>query len=30
VRLDLCRAIDFGGSLAAAQARLTQAGVTLA
>lgn len=30
VRQDLCRAIDFGGSLAAAQAGMTQAGVTLA
>ncbi|MCT4684670.1 MAG: bifunctional nicotinamidase/pyrazinamidase [Roseicyclus sp.] len=30
VRQDLCRAIDFGGSLAAAQAGMTDAGVTLA
>ncbi|MHA7886148.1 bifunctional nicotinamidase/pyrazinamidase [Roseicyclus sp.] len=30
VRQDLCRAIDFGGSLAAAQAGMAEAGVTLA
>ncbi|WP_321830701.1 bifunctional nicotinamidase/pyrazinamidase [Thalassovita sp.] len=30
VRQDLCRAIDFDGSLAAAQAGMTAAGVTLA
>jgi len=30
VRQDLCRAIDFDGSLAAAQAGMTTAGVTLA
>ncbi|MBT9385877.1 bifunctional nicotinamidase/pyrazinamidase [Pseudooceanicola sp. CBS1P-1] len=29
VRSDLCRAIDFGGSLAAAQAAMGEAGVTL-
>ena len=30
VRQDLCRAIDFGGSLAAAQGGMRAAGVTLA
>nr|WP_295463921.1 bifunctional nicotinamidase/pyrazinamidase [Mesorhizobium sp.] len=30
VRLDACRAIDFGGSLAAMTARMREAGVTLA
>jgi nicotinamidase/pyrazinamidase len=30
VRQDLCRAIDFGGSLAAAEAGMAKAGVTLA
>ena len=30
VRQELCRAIDFGGSLAAAQAGMAEAGVTLA
>jgi len=30
VRMDLCRAIDFDGSLAAATEQMTQAGITLA